>query len=78
MTVAKGTSPNNATAVVYAVSGNIVTIGPSTINGSGSEFAAGDTMASGSDASGTISTGGVATAVDKFIFSTTTAYTYDL
>jgi|TARA_B100000035_G_scaffold58241_1_gene46535 hypothetical protein len=79
MTVAKGTAPNNTTAVVYAVSGDIVTIGPSTINGSGSEFAAGDTMASGSDASGTISSGGVATAVDKFVFSTTTAGgTYDM
>ena len=82
-TVTKGTGGDTTTALCYDFYDeggvNYILVGASTINGSGSEFAAGDTMASGSDASGTISTGGVATAVDKFIFSTTTAGgTYDL
>ena len=58
----------------------IIYVGPSTINGSGAEFAAGDNIAnSGATASGTVAAGGVATAAQRFAFSTTTAGgTYNL
>ena len=81
-TLTKGSGSDTTTAVVYGVntSTNIVYIGASTINGSGSEFAAGDSVANtGATASATIASGGVATASNKFVFSTTTAGgTYDL
>lgn len=75
---------NHTTAVVFGVGGTgtdpIIYVGPSTINGSGAEFAAGDNIAnSGATASGTVAAGGVATAAQRFAFSTTTAGgTYNL
>ena len=69
-TFSTGTSPNDTTALIYAVaagSGNtIVHIGPITVNGSGATFAAGDSVASTGGASGTISSGGVGTANAEF------------
>ena len=77
-TLTKGAGGNTTTATVYAYKNNIVHIGPSTINGSGAEFADGDSVTSGS-ATGTVSTGGVGSAQNEFVFSTTTSGgTYDL
>jgi len=73
-TFSTGTAPNATTAVVYGViagQGSIsVYIGPSTINGSGAEFAAGDSVASTGGATGTISTGGIGTANNEFTLQT--------
>jgi len=77
-TVTKGSGSNTTTATVFAVNGTVLHVGPSTINGSGSEFAAGDSVSNGAGASGTISTGGVGTASNKFAFSSTSGGTYDL
>ena len=78
-TLSTGTSPNDTTAVIYAVVGSVLYIGPSTINGSGVEFAEGDTLSSTGGAGGTISVGGIGAATAYFAFSTTTAGgTYDL
>ena len=73
-TVVKGTSPNTATATVYAISqgsgSTIVYVGPSTLAGTGTEFAAGDALTASGGATGTISTGGIATATNDFTFQT--------
>ena len=74
-TISKGTSPNDTTALVYAVnqgSGNTTLyIGPSTLNGTGTEFTDSDAVTGGtSSATGSISTGGVGTANDEYVFST--------
>ena len=71
-TITKGSGGNTTTAVVYEVDGGVLHVGPSTINGSGSEFADGDSVVSGSN-SGTISASGITAEANKFIFSTTTA-----
>ena len=71
-TLSKGTSGNDTTATVYGQNGSIIYIGPSTLNGTGTEFAAGDSVST-AGGSGTISTGGVGTAANDFVFSTTTA-----
>jgi len=71
-TLSTGTSPDDTTAVIFGVVGTILYIGPSTINGSGAEFADGNSVSSGA-ASGTISSGGIGTASNDFILSTTTA-----
>tara|TARA_R100000030_G_scaffold22379_1_gene16073 strand:+ start:1361 stop:2845 length:1485 start_codon:yes stop_codon:yes gene_type:complete len=71
-TISKGTAPNASTAVVYGVlatqGGTNLYIGPSTLNGSGTEFAAGDSITSTGGATATISTGGVGTASNDFVF----------
>ena len=72
-TISTATSPNDTVATVYGVSAGVVLIGPSTINGSGSEFAAGNSITASGGATATISTGGVGTANNEFTFSTTTA-----
>ena len=75
-TISKGTSPNDTTAVVYDVTGEgtiTITIGVSDINGSGTEFAVGDSISVSGGASGTIDTDGIGTGNDEFIFSTTTS-----
>jgi hypothetical protein len=78
-TLSTGTSPNDTTAVIYAVVGSVLYIGPSTINGAGVEFAEGDTVSSTGGAGATISVGGIGAATAYFAFSTTTAGgTYDL
>ena len=74
-TISKGSSPNTSTAVVYAVeqgSGSVtVHIGPSTLNGTGTEFTDSDSITGGtSSATGSISTGGVGTAQEEFVLST--------
>jgi hypothetical protein len=71
-TIEKGTAPDNTTAIVYDVNGDFITIGPSTINGGGTEFGDGDSITSSSTATATIASGGIATAENKFIFSETT------
>ena len=73
-TVVKGSGGNTATATIYAVSqgsgSTIVYVGPSTLAGSGSEFADGDSLTASGGATGTISTGGIATATNDFTFQT--------
>ena len=73
-TITKGSSPNTTTAVLYDTytsgSNRILIVGPRTLNGTGTEFAAADALASSSGGSTTISTGGVAgSATEEFIFS---------
>ena len=72
-TFSTGTAPNATTATIFAAaegSGTYtVYIGPSTINGSGAEFAAGDSVSSSGSATGTISTGGFGAAVNEFTFT---------
>ena len=73
-TFSTGTAPNATTAVVYGViagQGSVsVYVGPSTINGSGAEFADGDSVSSTGGATGTISTGGIAAATNEFTLQT--------
>ena len=73
-TLTKGSGGDTTTATVFAVEttegGNvIVNVGPSTINGSGSEFAAGDSVTATGGGAGTVSTGGVGSANDEFTFT---------
>lgn len=81
-TLVKGTSPNTATVTVYAVtegSGTTtVQVGPSTLAGTGTELADGDSLTASGGATGTIDTGGVGTAENDFVFSTDGGTTYDL
>ena len=73
-TISKGTSPNDTTAVVYGVDATLLHIGPSTLNGTGTEFAAGDSIGVSGGASATISASPAITAANnEFAFSTTTA-----
>jgi len=72
-TITKGSGGDTTTALVYFSSGGFITLGPSTINGSGTEFAAGDSVSFTSGGNATISTGGIGTADNRFVFSTTTA-----
>ncbi len=72
-TISTGTSPNDTVATVYGTGDGVIHIGPSTINGSGAEFAAGNSITASGGATATISTGGVGTANNEFCFSTTTA-----
>ena len=74
--VSKGSGSDTTTAVVYGYddSSSSLHIGASTINGSGTEFAAGDTIGVTGGASGTISASpAISAANDEFVFSTTTA-----
>jgi hypothetical protein len=72
--ISKGTSPNDTTAVVYAVDATLLYIGPSTLNGTGTEFAAGDSIGTAGGAAATISASPAITAANnEFAFSTTTA-----
>ena len=73
-TISKGSGSDTTTALVYGVDGTTLHIGASTINGSGSEFAAGDSIGVTGGASATISASPAITAAnDEFVFSTTTA-----
>lgn len=76
-TLTTGTSPDDTEATVFAVddtgANTILYIGPSTINGTGAEFTDGDIVATAFGGSATISAGGIAAAVNAFVFSTTTA-----
>ena len=78
-TITKGTAPNDTTATVYDSFDDtvnnlrILQIGPSTLNGTGTEFGDGDSVQVGSNGTGTVSTGGVAAANNEFVFSTTTS-----
>ena len=73
-TISKGSGGNTTTAVVYGVDGTTIHIGPSTLNGTGTEFAAGDSIGVSGGASATISAAPAITAANnEFTFSTTTA-----
>ena len=78
-TLSKGSGGDTTTALIYdyyeSAGVNYVQIGPSTINGSGTEFADGDTVTSNNSDPGSavIESGGVGTAEEKFVFSITTA-----
>ena len=73
-TITKGTGGNTTTTLLYGAligQGSVVLyVGPSTLNGSGSEFADGDSVSSTGGATGTVSTGGVGTAANDFVLST--------
>lgn len=71
-TVTKGTGGDTTVATVFASSGGFISVGPSTINGSGTEFVDGDTLTSSSGGTGTVSVGGIGTATSKYVFSETT------
>lgn len=68
--ITKGASPNDTTATVYAVEdvsgSSVLYVGPSTINGSGTEFNDGDALTASGGATGTISVSGVGTAGNEF------------
>lgn len=73
-TLTKGSGGNTTTATVFAVEstegGNvIVNVGPSTLNGSGTEFADGDSVTATGGGAGTVSTGGVGSANNEFTFT---------
>jgi len=76
-TITKGAGGDTTTCLVYEVyqSGEnmIVHVGPETINGNGTTFADGDINQFTSGGSGTIAAGGIGTAQEEFVFSTTTA-----
>ena len=72
-TISKGTSPNDTVATIYGISGTILYVGPSTINGIRAEFTDADSITGSGGATAVVSTGGVATASNKFAFSTTTS-----
>ena len=76
-TLTTGTSPDDTEATIFGVDDSganpILYIGPSTINGSGAEFADGDIVATAFGGSATVSTGGIGAAAQEFVFSTTTA-----
>ena len=76
-TITKGAGGDTTTCLVYEVyaSGEnmIVHVGPETINGSGTTFADGDINQFTSGGSGVIASGGIGTAQEEFVFSTTTA-----
>lgn len=73
-TISKGSGGNTSVATIFAVAsgsgGSTLYIGPSTLNGSGSEFVAGDSITASGGATGTISSGGVGTAANEFTFTT--------
>ena len=72
-TISKGSGGDTTTAVVYGVNGTTLYIGPSTINGSGSEFAAGNSIGVSGGASATIAASPAITAAqEEFVFSVTT------
>lgn len=79
--IEKGIGADTTTATVYSVNqgsgSTLIYVGPSTINGAGTEFVAGDSISTPA-ASGTISTGGVGTAAQEFAFSEDGGTTYDL
>ena len=78
-TVSKGTAPDDSVATIYGVNGTVLYIGPSTINGSGTEFTDADAVTLSGGATGTVSAGGVGSSENKFVFSTTTiSGVYDL
>lgn len=68
--ISKGTSPNDTTGIVYeSVDGSGSTtlyIGPSTLNGTGTEFTDGDSLTATGGATATIAAGGVGTGADDF------------
>ena len=79
-TLTKGTGGDTTTCLVYEITvdpGNsdnrIIQVGPETINGSGSTFADGDITNATSGGNATILGGGISTANNEFVFSTTTA-----
>lgn len=73
-TISKGSGGNTSVATIFAVAsgsgGSTLYIGPSTLNGSGSEFTDGDSITASGGATATISSGGVGTAANEFTFTT--------
>tara|TARA_B100001250_G_scaffold194370_1_gene167030 strand:+ start:1994 stop:3499 length:1506 start_codon:yes stop_codon:yes gene_type:complete len=80
-TVVKGSGGNTATCTIYAVNtdggNNIILVGPTVLAGSGAEIVAGDALTGSGGATGTISSGGVGTGVQEFVFSVDGGTTYD-
>ena len=72
-TISKGSGGNTSVATIFAVasgSGGSTLHRSSTLNGSGSEFAAGDSITASGGATATISSGGVGTVANEFTFTT--------
>ena len=72
-TVSVGSAPDNTEALIYDTqivgSNTVIYVGPSTINGSGAEFADADVLTSQGGATGTVIGGGIAAAANEFVFS---------
>ena len=74
-TLSKGAGANTTTAKVYGVTASLLFIGPSTLNGTGTEFAAGDSIGNAA-ATGTATISAspaITTAQEEFVFSVTTS-----
>ena len=81
-TISKGASPDDTVATIYSVTEGSGTsslyIGPSTINGSGTEFTDSDAITSSGGATASISVGGVGTAGNEYAFSVDAGITYNM
>ena len=78
-TVTKGTGGNTATATVYGIDTTTLYVGPTTLAGTGTEFAAGDSLTGTGGGAGTIAASpAITTAQNEFCFSTTSGGTYSM
>jgi len=78
-TMTKGTAPNTATATVYGINIDTIYVGPTTLAGTGAEFAAGDSVTGTGGGAGTISAApAITTAQEEFCFSDTSGGTYNM
>ena len=78
-TVTKGTGGNTATATVFGVDGTTIHVGPTTLAGTGTEFAAGDSLTGTGGGAGTIAASpAITTAQEEFVFATTSGGTYNM
>ena len=82
-TITKGTAPNTATATVFGIDEgttiDTIYVGPTTLAGTGTEFAAGDSVTGTGGGAGTISASpAITTAQEEFCFSDTAGGTYNM
>ena len=78
-TMTKGTAPNTATATVYGINIDTIYVGPTTLAGTGAEFAAGDSVTGTGGGAGTIAASpAITTAQEEFCFSDTSGGTYNM
>ena len=78
-TITKGTAPNTATATVYGINIDTIYVGPTTLAGTGAEFAAGDSVTGTGGGAGTIAASpAITTAQEEFCFSDTSGGTYNM
>jgi len=78
-TMTKGTAPNTAIATVYGINIDTIYVGPTTLAGTGAEFAAGDSVTGTGGGAGTIAASpAITTAQEEFCFSDTSGGTYNM